>query len=216
MYRAKPDRPLFVKKSTGFLAALTLCLPMVAHAIPYNIYDTRADFESAFGSGLNTYTVSPIGGNSLSLGSSGMIGPITFTNSDAGETYIVNDGQYGAGVPYLSNDGTTPIATGSGTFYAIGFELGEQYDSTTEISFVLNGFNSRTINVSEVPDTSFFGIISYVPITSVTFSGTDGELDVLSVETDATSPVPEPSSFALLGTGILGVGGMIRRRFVRS
>jgi hypothetical protein len=63
----------------------------------------------------------------------------------------------------------------------------------------------------------------------ITVSGTDitelafvyGEsgnnsIDSLSFNTidDCTpSPTPEPSSIALLGTGILGIAGVLRRRF---
>lgn len=45
-------------------------------------------------------------------------------------------------------------------------------------------------------------------------SGTaTGYFDDLSVSTPNTSPVPEPSSFILMGTGILGVAGFARRKF---
>jgi hypothetical protein len=47
------------------------------------------------------------------------------------------------------------------------------------------------------------------------FIAGEGELDVpYTVELDVTySPVPEPSTFALLGTGIFGMVGLARHKF---
>ena len=40
-----------------------------------------------------------------------------------------------------------------------------------------------------------------------------GFVDVGLHATDATSVTPEPSSFVLLGTGLLGAAGILRKRF---
>jgi hypothetical protein len=46
--------------------------------------------------------------------------------------------------------------------------------------------------------------------------GADGTFDTPVDLTVTPAPVPEPSSFFLLGSGILGLAGATRRRFLRS
>jgi hypothetical protein len=42
--------------------------------------------------------------------------------------------------------------------------------------------------------------------------GITSENDVLSLGTKTTSPAPEPGSLILLGTGMLGAAGLLRRK----
>jgi hypothetical protein len=68
---------------------------------------------------------------------------------------------------------------------------------------------------------SLFGAVTFtgdeVFINLEGFEVTPGEQLIVDLRFDpAVAATPEPSSIALLGTGVLGLGGVVRRRFARA
>ncbi len=109
--------------------------------------------------------------------------------------------------------------------YAFGFDLGEHCVKQFGVGFhqlnpafdtklsYLNLSTGETFSSDYFSDYAFFGFLSDTPISSFDLCAVNRTESVLFNFTyaQATAPVPEPSTFLLLGAGLSGVA-FIRRR----
>lgn len=110
-----------------------------------------------------------------------------FTTSEAGETFTF----------FLTNYNAQVVTNAPGCMSTLG--------SATCLDVTGNGYFTEmgTVNYTSSPGTFTFTSQKVGTQTSTSFSAS---------AIAAPAPVPEPSSLVLLGTGILGVAGIVRRR----
>ncbi|MEO8737749.1 MAG: PEP-CTERM sorting domain-containing protein [Edaphobacter sp.] len=119
-------------------------------------------------------------------------------------TLLTNYEHATAGTPTIAYD---PYVAG-GSYFVVG-PLTATIDSLIESTSILNG---QTIYGFTGMGTLAAAGYDMTP-GSFTFSTQESGAVTFSATALATSPVPEPSSLALFGTGVFGLAGIVSRKF---
>ena len=170
-------------------------------------FTNQSQFESATKDrDVATVESSPAG----YYGNSGFIDLGTISVITSSPLFVQDTNYYGSG-KFLSAQQESPIYltfTADRLVTAFGFN----YTSADPLLFYVDSFNLRA-EPSPSPTSSFFGFTSDAPFSTV-FLGINGDgidLDNIQVA-DMVPPVPEPSSWALMGLGVFGAWFAARKR----
>jgi len=150
--------------------------------------------------------------------------------AQSGSLYIASgDGSLGDPQPDVFADpgGTLAVTDGGGLFNFDSLDLGIFNSYGGAADYTITGFldgSSVYTQMGSISGSGSFHTLSgtdqSTSITSFTIAlsgNPDGvNIDNIDVNTVPTGVTPEPSGLALFGTGIIGLAGMARRKFLHS
>ena len=162
----------------------------------------KADVISITGSDFYTTTGTPVTGVNVSFDTLASVGG-TSTGIFSGLTGCYQCVTMASNLTYTAGLAFTPVQL---------FSVTENGKTAT---VTLDSITSITNNVDIMGTATFVinGVTSYGTLDLTTQGGGQGVNNVTFSATATTSPVPEPASLALFGTGLLGMVGVIRRKY---
>ena len=195
----------------SFAAVVGLCFAPMSHASSYTVdlQQTGANQITATGSG-------SIDLSGLTAGTGGTNGLDIISGSPANGEYYLTSGaasiaSMGHFDLYSGISGPANFGTGTGST-GLGSGTGDFVGINTNLDYILvpAGYVSGNALVSSATYAGNFTDLGLTDGASYTYDLGNG--NTFTIDVGNVAATPEPSSLFLLGTGLLGFAGVVRRR----
>jgi hypothetical protein len=198
---------------TLLIAAALACLPITAAANSVDYANSRGTVTAIDGGTAITLTgsiLTTVTGGVCSSMCTGNLGTVTFTSGTLTSGSLATGGTFGAGGS-LTIMGNGKNGVPSGTLFQGTFT-----SATWTVTALPGGNNVFSFSGTLQGTGSFSGPAFTIQGSKIVHgnpfaSGGSGSVRWASGDT-TVGAVPEPGSLALMGTGILGIGGVVRRK----
>lgn len=210
---------------TLILSAVALAIPATAASVTYT---TDASFAAAAGGGLTSegFETAVAGGTTVTFpGGTFTCSGASYCPSFFGVSTLYHDTGFQS-IFFATPDTATFTFSAAITAFGIAIggagdvapiTLGAQLSNGDSVSALTNYTGPFTVFGT---NRQYFGVISTLPFTSITFTGSNSGdgifFDTMTYGTAGPSGVPEPGSLGLLATGLAGLIFGARRMRSRS